>query len=149
MANNFLDLYFERIQYSQSPKVNLQTLRDLHLLHLQHIPYENIDVFCHQGVKLDRETLTRKILLRHRGGYCFEQNTLLAAALGQLGFHINLLAARVRWGTGVQEATLTNNAAKTVVRSPAGAPITSIWSSLKDKPGYVTSALEARVSENP
>ena len=30
MSNHFLDLYFERIKYSQSPKVNLQTLRDLH-----------------------------------------------------------------------------------------------------------------------
>jgi N-hydroxyarylamine O-acetyltransferase len=68
MATNFLDLYFERIRYTQSPQVNLQTLRDLHLSHLQHIPYENIDVFCHQGVKLDRETLTRKILSRRRGG---------------------------------------------------------------------------------
>ena len=53
MANNFLDLYFERIRYSRSPGVNLQTLRDLHLLHLQHIPYENIDVFCRRGVALD------------------------------------------------------------------------------------------------
>ena len=68
MANSFLDRYFGRIRYSRSPLANLQTLRDLHLLHLQHIPYENIDVFCHQGIKLDRETLTRKILLRQRGG---------------------------------------------------------------------------------
>jgi N-hydroxyarylamine O-acetyltransferase len=95
MANNFLDLYLERIQYRQSPKVNLQTLRDLHLLHLQHIPYENIDVFCHQGVKLDRETLTRKILLRDRGGYCFEQNGLFSMALTELGFKSHANMARV------------------------------------------------------
>jgi N-hydroxyarylamine O-acetyltransferase len=95
MSNHFLDLYFERINYSQSPKVNLQTLRDLHLLHLQHIPYENIDVFCHQGVKLDRETLTRKILLRDRGGYCFEQNGLFSLALAELGFKSHANMARV------------------------------------------------------
>jgi N-hydroxyarylamine O-acetyltransferase len=65
---NFFDLYFERIDYSGSPKLNLQTLRELHLSHLQRIPHENIDVFCHQGVRLDQETLTRKILLRQRGG---------------------------------------------------------------------------------
>lgn len=75
--------------------VNLQTLRDLHLLHLQHIPYENIDVFCHQGVKLDRETLTQKILLRQRGGYCFEQNGLFFAALTELGFKCRANMARV------------------------------------------------------
>ena len=95
MANSFLDLYFERIGYSQSPVVNLQTLRDLHLLHLQQIPYENIDVFCHQGVKLDPETLTRKILLRQRGGYCFEQNGLFFRALTEMGFKCHPNMARV------------------------------------------------------
>jgi N-hydroxyarylamine O-acetyltransferase len=95
MANNFLDLYFERIKYSGSPVVNLQTLRDLHLLHLQNIPYENLDVFCHQAVKLDRETLTRKILLRRRGGYCFEQNGLFLMVLMELGFKCHANMARV------------------------------------------------------
>jgi N-hydroxyarylamine O-acetyltransferase len=95
MTKRFLDLYFERIKYSRSPAVNLQTLRELHLLHLQNIPYENIDVFCHQGVKLDRDTLTRKILLRERGGYCFEQNGLFFIALGELGFKCHANMARV------------------------------------------------------
>jgi len=95
MTNDFLDLYFERIRYRQSPRVNLQTLRDLHLLHLQHIPYENIDVFCHQGAKLDPETLTRKILLRRRGGYCFEQNGLFFMALTALGFRCHPNMVRV------------------------------------------------------
>ena len=78
---SLLDLYFERIRYPRSPAVNLQTSRDLHLLHLQHMPYENIDVFCHRRVKLDPETLTRKSLLRRRGGYCFEQNGFFFIAL--------------------------------------------------------------------
>ena len=95
MANAFLDLYFRRIKYSRSPAVGLETLRDLHLLHLQHIPYENIDVFCHQGVRLDPETLTRKILLRPRGGYCFEQNGLFSRVLCELGFKCHANMARV------------------------------------------------------
>ena len=95
MANDFLDLYFRRIQYSQSPGVNLQTLRDLHLLHLQHIPYENIDVFCRRGARLDPDTLTEKILLRRRGGYCFEQNGLFFMALTALGFRCHPNMARV------------------------------------------------------
>ncbi len=95
MADNFLDLYFERIRYSGTPAVNLQTLRDLHLLHLQHIPYENIDVFCRQEILIDRESLTRKILLRQRGGYCFEQNGLFRLALEALGFEPRPNMARV------------------------------------------------------
>ena len=95
MNSDFLDHYFSRIRYSQSPAVNLQTLRDLHLLHLQNIPYENIGVFCHQPVKLDQDALTRKILLRQRGGYCFEQNGLFAMALAELGFTFHPNMARV------------------------------------------------------
>lgn len=95
MPNNFLDLYFERIGYSRSPAPNLETLRDLHLLHLQNIPYENIDVFCLQGVRLDPESLERKILLRRRGGYCFEQNGLFLMALTALGFKCHPNMARV------------------------------------------------------
>jgi N-hydroxyarylamine O-acetyltransferase len=95
MAAGFLDRYFERIGYSGSPRVGLQTLRELHLLHLQSIPYENIDVYCRQGVKLDREALAQKILSRRRGGYCFEQNGLFAMVLAELGFTFHPNLARV------------------------------------------------------
>ena len=95
MGHDFLDLYLRRIGYSQTPVVNLQTLRELHLLHLQNIPYENIDVFCHRGVALDAESLMRKILLRRRGGYCFEQNGLFFMALTELGFRCHANMARV------------------------------------------------------
>jgi len=93
--NNFLDLYFKRTNYTKTPRVDLQTLQDLHLLHLQHIPYENIDVFCHRAVKLDAEALTQKILLRERGGYCFEQNGLFLMVLTELGFKCHANLARV------------------------------------------------------
>src|SRR5215216_2507286 len=95
MANSFLDKYFERIGYSGFPVANLQTLRELHLLHLQRIPYENLDVFCLVGVKLDPDSLTCKILQRRRGGYCFEQNGLFLMALTELGFNVTANLARV------------------------------------------------------
>jgi N-hydroxyarylamine O-acetyltransferase len=95
MPSSFLDLYFERIRYAGSPRADLRTLRELHLLHLQNIPYENVDVFCHQGVRLDRDSLVQRILLRRRGGYCFQQNGLFAAALAGLGFRFHPNLARV------------------------------------------------------
>jgi len=97
MSNGFLDRYFTRIGYGGSAAANLRTLRELHLLHLQRIPYENIDVFCHQDVPLDREALVRKMLLRQRGGYCFEQNGLFRAALIELGFTCRPNMARVHY----------------------------------------------------
>lgn len=95
MNDSFLDCYFERIGYTRTPRADLQTLQDLHLLHLQHIPYENIDVYCHQAVKLDRASLVRKLLLRRRGGYCFEQNGLFLMVLTELGFKCRANLARV------------------------------------------------------
>lgn len=95
MNHSFLERYFERIGYTQSPRADLPTLQELHRLHLQQIPYENVDVFCHQPVKLDRETLTQKLLLRQRGGYCFEQNGLFLMVLTELGFNCRANLARV------------------------------------------------------
>jgi N-hydroxyarylamine O-acetyltransferase len=95
MNHTFLERYFERIGYTQTPRVDLQTLQDLHVRHLQHIPFENIDVFCHQPIKLDRDTLAQKLLLRRRGGYCFEQNGLFLMALTELGFKCHAILARV------------------------------------------------------
>lgn len=95
MSHTLLERYFERIGYTQSPRADLQTLQALHRLHLQRIPYENVDVFCHLPVRLDAETLTQKLLLRHRGGYCFEQNGLFLMVLKALGFHCRANLARV------------------------------------------------------
>lgn len=97
MSNGFLDRYFTRIGYGGSGAVNLRTLQELHLLHLQRIPYENIDVFCHQGAPLDQEALVRKMLLRQRGGYCFQQNGLFCAVLTELGFECCPNMARVHY----------------------------------------------------
>jgi len=40
--------------------------------------------------------LQAKLVRGRRGGYCFEQNTLFAAALERIGFRVTRLAARVR-----------------------------------------------------
>src|SRR5690606_21239511 len=39
-----------------------------------------------------------KLVRDGRGGYCYEQNTLLQGALRALGFEVRGLAARVLWG---------------------------------------------------
>jgi N-hydroxyarylamine O-acetyltransferase len=91
-----LDGYIARINYRGPREPNAQTLAALHLAHLGAIPFENIDVFLGRGVPLDIESLQAKLVRGRRGGYCFEHNTLFAAALGQLGFAVTTLEARVR-----------------------------------------------------
>src|SRR5690606_25787321 len=52
------------------------------------------------GCQLDLtpEGVSAKLAQARRGGYCYEQNLLLCAALEALGFRVTLLAARVRMG---------------------------------------------------
>lgn len=94
-----LEAYFDRIAYTGDRNAGIQTLTDLHLAHATHVPFENLDVMLKRPIRLDLESLQAKIVQQRRGGYCFEQNLLFASVLSQLGFSVDLLQARVRFGT--------------------------------------------------
>jgi N-hydroxyarylamine O-acetyltransferase len=93
-----LDAYFERVAYRGQPRVDSATLKALHTAHATHVPFENVDVLRGERIRLDLPSLEAKIVRGGRGGYCFEQNTLFAAALEQIGFKVSRLQARVRFG---------------------------------------------------
>ena len=65
---------------------------------MQSIPYENLDVRLGREIKLDVESLTMKLVDERRGGYCYEQNTLFAAVLEELGYSVTRFLGRVRMG---------------------------------------------------
>ena len=92
-----LDAYFKRIGYDGPRQPTLATLRALHNLHPQAIPFENLDPLLGRPVKLDAASLQAKLVDGGRGGYCFEHNTLFANVLRQLGFKVQEGTARVRW----------------------------------------------------
>ena len=94
-----LDRYFARIGYAGGTQPTPQTLADLHLAHVRHIPFENLDVLLGRPIHLDSDSLFAKLVTAGRGGYCFEQNHLFAAVLEQLGVAVQRLAARVVWRT--------------------------------------------------
>lgn len=90
-----LDAYFKRIDYAGSREPTAGVLQDVHLAHATHIPYENLDILLGRPIRLDLPSIQAKIVHGGRGGYCFEQNTLLTAALRKLGFPLQMLAGRV------------------------------------------------------
>jgi N-hydroxyarylamine O-acetyltransferase len=94
-----LDLhsYLRRINYSGPLTANLQTLKSIHFNHSLHIPFENLDPLLHKEVKIDMGSIQKKLVTDERGGWCFEQNSLLLEILKSLGFRVKGLAARVRW----------------------------------------------------
>lgn len=72
-------------------------LNAIHLAHATSIPFENLDILLGRPIRLDLDSLQAKLVRGGRGGYCFEQNRLLAAGLEALGFAVTPLAARVRF----------------------------------------------------
>jgi N-hydroxyarylamine O-acetyltransferase len=88
-----LDAYLERIGCLGRP-----SLADVHRAHLTAIPFENLDPHRGVPISLDTGDLQRKLVSERRGGYCFEHNLLLRAALASLGADVDLYLARVRYG---------------------------------------------------
>lgn len=93
-----LDAYLKRIGWSGPVRKTAEDLAALAAHHATAIPFENLNPFLGLPVEIDIPTLERKLVRDHRGGYCFEQNTLFAAALRTLGFDVSGLSARVLWG---------------------------------------------------
>jgi N-hydroxyarylamine O-acetyltransferase len=93
-----LDLYFARIGYQGPRAATLAVLGELQHLHPLAIPFENLDPLTGRTVSLELPAIIDKLLVRRRGGYCFEQNALFARVLMQLGFRVTPLIARVLWG---------------------------------------------------
>lgn len=90
--------YLERIRTTGDLKPDLETLNKLILAQLRNIPFENLDV-CDAGtdILLDIEHLFDKIVVRRRGGYCFELNALFMSLLKDLGFECFPIMVRVVW----------------------------------------------------
>ncbi len=87
-------------------RADLRALQAIHLAHATHVPFENVDLQSGRGISLELPALVDKLVRRRRGGYCFEQNTLLQAVLRQIGFEVEGFEARVRLGViGIRPRT--------------------------------------------
>lgn len=100
-----LDRYLERVGFAGPAAADEATLRALHLLHVQAIPFENLDVLLGRRIDIALDAVERKLVDGRRGGYCFEHNTLFRAVLAALGFELEALLARVRFGVAEGERT--------------------------------------------
>jgi hypothetical protein len=58
-----LDAYFERIAFRGTAAPTLQTLRELHALHTQAIPFDGFSPFLGEEVKLDVHGRLRDVQL--------------------------------------------------------------------------------------
>jgi N-hydroxyarylamine O-acetyltransferase len=100
-----LDAYCRRVGWSGPRAATFDVLSGLCLRHTSSIPFENLDILLGQPIKLDLPSLVDKLVTRRRGGYCFEQNSLLQAVLTQMGFRVTPLGGRVRLGVAPDAQT--------------------------------------------
>ena len=87
--------YLERIDCPLDVNPSPSYLKKLHVQHLIHIPFENMDNFLGNQIMLDLDRLYKKIVLKNRGGFCYELNGLFYHLLLKLGFNVNMISARV------------------------------------------------------
>lgn len=87
--------YLERIGFDEPVRLNVETLFGLHRTHLLTVPFENLDIHLGKSINLDEQTLWDKIVLRKRGGFCYELNGMFAWLLQRIGFDVTYLNARV------------------------------------------------------
>ena len=90
-----INAYLQRINYRSSLAPTAQTLRELQLAHLFTIPFENLSIHSGEPIILDDAALFEKVVVRRRGGFCYELNGLFAALLRQLGFDVTMLSASI------------------------------------------------------
>ncbi|MEU6298868.1 arylamine N-acetyltransferase family protein [Streptomyces erythrochromogenes] len=97
-----LDAYLDRIGLGGDfgavgeLRPDLPTLYAVHRAHTAAITFESLDVLLGRPVELDVTSIEDKLVHGRRGGYCYEQNSLLAAALERIGFEVTGRGARNR-----------------------------------------------------
>ncbi len=85
--------YLARIGYTGFPDTGFETLAALQKAHLLTVPFENLDIHAHIPIDLSR--LFEKIVIRNRGGFCYELNSLFYELLKAIGFNVKMISARV------------------------------------------------------
>jgi N-hydroxyarylamine O-acetyltransferase len=94
-ATNFnLSNYLSRIGYEGEVHIDVATLTQLMQKQLRSIPFENTEVQARRIPSLVPEDIVDKVLIRGRGGYCYEINGVFAMALTAIGFEWYFAGAR-------------------------------------------------------
>jgi len=88
--------YLARIGLSDAPSPTLDGLNALIWAHQTHVPFEDLNTsLLGLPVSLEIPDLYDKVVVRRRGGYCYELNALFTRLLADLGFDARSVFCRV------------------------------------------------------
>ncbi|XP_075037548.1 arylamine N-acetyltransferase, pineal gland isozyme NAT-3-like [Mixophyes fleayi] len=95
-----LNLYLQRVGLTEltpdSSTPSLSALREIHRHHVLSVPFESLSMHSGEKIILDTNWIYEKIVLRKRGGFCFENNGLFLWVLQELGYQPLVLSASVK-----------------------------------------------------
>ena len=111
------DAYLARIGLSgEDIPLTREGLDKVLWAHLCNVPFENIDLFDYNGnVDFGIEEMFDKVVIRRRGGYCFELNSLFMSLLQALGFEIYPIGVRIFMGGSEQNVPAIAHRASLIV----------------------------------
>jgi N-hydroxyarylamine O-acetyltransferase len=87
--------YLDRIRLARPAGPDLDALGRLRLAHSRAVPFENLSIHLGEPIVLAPAELFEKVVLRRRGGFCYELNGLFGQLLAALGYRVEMLAARM------------------------------------------------------
>lgn len=84
-----------RIRYRGPVNPDITNLRALQLAFLLSVPFENLDIHLGREIRLNPVNIFEKIVIKERGGVCYENNILFHEILKALGYRVEYLSARI------------------------------------------------------
>ncbi|WP_353255830.1 arylamine N-acetyltransferase [Hyphomonas sp.] len=100
-SKEILDQYLEALDLKPQ-RADFAFLREIVQRHVARLAFCSVGPRLGDALPLDVASLHDRIVVRRRGGYCFEHNGLLYEMLEALGFEVTLYLARVIYNRDIQ-----------------------------------------------
>lgn len=82
-----VDLYLRRIGMARPKTLSREYLDELVLAHQCSVVFENLDIYyLHKSISIKPGEIFDKVVVKKRGGYCFELNGIFVLLLQALGY---------------------------------------------------------------
>lgn len=99
LTEDMTSIYLDFLCCSDARQVCKENLFRLQKAHLEKIPYSNLSFYKSGSLhSLNTEDLFDRLILKRKGGYCFELNGLFAELLRTLGYDVTEYFARWHFG---------------------------------------------------
>jgi N-hydroxyarylamine O-acetyltransferase len=109
--------YLRRLRLEHPGPPSVEGLHALHAAQVERIPYEALEIQLRQPTTVDPHDSARRILQRHRGGYCYHLNGAFSLLLDALGYDVVWHRAGV--SDGAPGTEIANHLALTVHGLPS------------------------------